>query len=262
MTTRRDAAPTDPFAFLAGVSAVLFDAGNTLLWIDHARIASILTGAGLACDETTVRVAEMRARPRLDPFLASATWRESAETTVRYAELILDGVAQGSASSSRAARDALIAEWRTLWDRPPADAHATLADLSRRGYRLGVVSNSDGGVRSRLERTGLAASLECVVDSGAVGVEKPDPRIFEMAATRLALPPAACVYVGDYFSLDVCGPRAAGMHAILLDPIGAWGDVAAPRASSLTDLVGRFPSSAPGAAVRPPRPGPPGPSGA
>jgi HAD superfamily hydrolase (TIGR01509 family) len=256
LTTRRAVRPPDAFDFLAGVSAVLFDAGNTLLWIDHARIAEILTGAGVACDEGAVRVAEMRARPRLDPFLARTTKRESAETISRYVDLILEGVTTGASSGARPsagpAKGAVIDAWRTLWVRPPADAHATLADLSRRGYRLGVVSNSSGNVLSLLEDAGLAASLACVVDSGVVGVEKPDPRIFAMAAARLALPPSACVYVGDYFSLDVVGPRAAGMHAVLLDPIGAWGDVAAPRASSLTELVSRFPATAPRA-----RPGPP-----
>ena len=30
------------FPFAARVRAVLFDAGNTLLWLDHARIAEIL----------------------------------------------------------------------------------------------------------------------------------------------------------------------------------------------------------------------------
>jgi FMN phosphatase YigB (HAD superfamily) len=75
-------------------------------------------------------------------------------------------------------------------------------------------------------------------------VEKPDPRIFGMAAERLALPPSACVYVGDFLSLDVLGARGAGMHAVLLDPIGAWDAVpaaaAAPRAASLTEFASRL----------------------
>jgi HAD superfamily hydrolase (TIGR01509 family) len=214
------APPSDSFAFVGGVSAVLFDAGNTLLWIDHARIAQILGGAGVACDETAVREAEMRARPRLDSFLAGAVRRESADTVARYAALILEGV---GAPAAGAARDALAA----------------------RGFRLGVVSNSNGSVRALLEAADLAAPLGCVVDSGVVGVEKPDPRIFAIAAERLGVAPAACVYVGDFHSLDVLGARAAGMHGVLLDPLGVWDGVAAPRVASLTELVTRLPARAP-----------------
>ena len=229
------------FAFAGDVRAVLFDAGNTLLWIDHARIAQILVRAGVVCDEASVRVAEMRARPLLDPFVASAARRESGETTSRYVDLIVDAFAP---SAPRAARDAVIAEWYALWTRPPSDAHATLATLSRRGLRLGVVSNSNGTVRALLDAAGLGASLECVIDSAVVGVEKPDPRIFAMAAERLALPPSACVYVGDFHSLDVLGARGAGMHAVLMDPIGAWAGVAAaaaaPRVASLAEFAARL----------------------
>jgi putative hydrolase of the HAD superfamily len=236
------APPSDSFAFVGGVSAVLFDAGNTLLWIDHARIAQILGGAGVACDETSVREAEMRARPRLDSFLAGAVRRESADTVARYAGLILEGV---GAPAAGAARDALLAAWYSLWVRPPADARPSLDALAARGFRLGVVSNSNGSVRALLDAADLAAPLGCVVDSGVVGVEKPDPRIFAIAAERLGVAPAACVYVGDFHSLDVLGARAAGMHGVLLDPLGVWDGVAAPRVASLTELVTRLPARAP-----------------
>jgi putative hydrolase of the HAD superfamily len=244
-------AASGDFAFAARVSAVLFDAGNTLLWIDHARIAHILGGAGVPCDEAAVRAAEMRARPRLDPFLAGAARRESADTVARYAALILDGV---GAASSRPAHDALVAAWSSLWVRPPADARASLDTLAARGFRLGVVSNSNGRVRTLLEEADLAAPLACVVDSGLVGVEKPDPRIFAIAAERLGLPPAACAYVGDFHSLDVLGARAAGMHGVLIDPLGVWDGVAAPRVASLTELVARLPARAPRGADASPRP--------
>jgi putative hydrolase of the HAD superfamily len=229
------------FAFADEVRAVLFDVGNTLMWLDHARIAEILVREGVACDEASVRTAEMRARPAIDPFLAGAAKRESRETTRRYADLVVDGVA---ASAPAAARDAVVAAWPGLWVRPPADARPTLDVLARRGFRLGVVSNSDGGVRGRLEGAGLAAPLACVVDSAVVGVEKPDARIFAAAAAELALPPAACVYVGDFHSIDVLGARGAGMHAVLMDPIGAWDGVAAaaatPRVASLSEFASRL----------------------
>jgi putative hydrolase of the HAD superfamily len=65
--------------------------------------------------------------------------------------------------------------------------------------------------------------LEFVLDSSEVGVEKPDPRIFRLALERAGLAPDEAVYVGDIYSIDVLGARAAGMGAVLLDPGQCWG---------------------------------------
>src|SRR2546423_15622480 len=67
------------------------------------------------------------------------------------------------------------------------------------------------------------SSLEFVLDSSAIGVEKPDPRIFRMALERSGLAPDEAVYIGDIYSIDVVGARAAGMQAVLLDPGRCWG---------------------------------------
>lgn len=225
------------FAFADAIRVVLFDAGNTLLWIDHARIARLLTETGLPCDEASVRSAEMRARPRLDPYLASADKRESSETFRRYLGLFEEEL---GATVSPAGRAAVLAAWPTLWSRPPQDAHGTLASLAGRGYRLGVVSNSNGTVRASLETAGLGTHLGCVLDSGDVGIEKPDPRIFAMAAERLGADASQCVHVGDLNAVDVAGARAAGMHAVLLDPDGVWPPSEAPRIASLSELLVRL----------------------
>lgn len=214
--------------------AVLFDAGNTLLWIDHGRIARMLAAEGVPASEEAVRVAEMRARPRLDPLLAGASRRESREVAARYADLVLADVADPCPPR---VREAILGGWYELWTVPGPGARETLDVLAARGLKLGVVSNSNGTVAGMLERAGLATHLGCVVDSGAVGVEKPDPRIFAIAAQRLGVAAAACVYVGDFYSIDVRGARAAGMEGVLLDPIGAWGEVDARRIASLDEVV-------------------------
>jgi len=63
-----------------------------------------------------------------------------------------------------------------------------------------------------------------------VGVEKPDPRIFGLALARAGLAPGEAAYVGDLYSVDVRGARAAGMGAVLLDPGGHWGARDCPMA--------------------------------
>ena len=245
------------FDFADGVRAVLFDAGNTLLWLDHARMAGIVAGALGPVTHAGVRAADLRARPRLDPHLRTTSRREGAGTSRRYAELIVEELGAADAKSpvtnattavnAAAARaveavDALMHVWRSLWVCPPDDAAATLDLLAARGLLVGCVSNSDGTVHTLLEAAGLASRLRCVVDSGAVGIEKPDPRIFLLAAERLRVPPGACVYLGDFLSLDVEGARAAGMHGVLIDPDDTWAQAAAhaPRVRSLTEFAARL----------------------
>jgi putative hydrolase of the HAD superfamily len=228
------------FAFADDVRAVLFDLGNTLMCIDHALLAETLRRAGVPSEEEAVRRAEIRTRPRIDAVLATSARREGREIMDALARLFLDELAAGLSSDGNA-RAACLAAWPTLWRRVPDDARATLAALRSRGLRLGVVSNTpDGGARSRLAAASLLEALEFVVDSHEMGIEKPDPRIFAHAARAMALEPSACLYVGDLFSVDVVGARAAGMHAALIDPIGVWGHVDAPRVTSLADVAVRL----------------------
>jgi putative hydrolase of the HAD superfamily len=207
--------------------------------IEHARLASVLRDAGVEASEPDVRAAEIRVRPRIDAELAVAARREGREVVARVADLFFEEL--GRPGVDGATRAAFVAAWPSLWRRVPDDARPTLAVLAARGLRLGVVSNTgDGGARSRLAEAGLVDAFEFVLDSHLVGVEKPDPRIFAMAAARLAVPAGACVYVGDLYAVDVVGARAAGMHAVLLDPGDVWAHVDAPRAASLAELASRL----------------------
>jgi putative hydrolase of the HAD superfamily len=231
-------------AFASGVRGIAFDAGNTLLWIDHARVAAIVTGAGHPVTTAAVREAEIRARPLLDPFLGKAPKRESEGVYRRHIGFILRNLGVTDEAVVGRAADAIAEVWAELWCVPPADAHDTLRALRERGYRVSCLSNSNGRVDRLLEAAELMTLLDDVVDSGAVGVEKPDPRIFTMAAERMGLRADEVVYVGDLHSIDVLGARGAGMHAVLLDPIDAWEGFDAPKVRALDDLLTWFPGPA------------------
>src|SRR5262249_61193818 len=114
------------------------------------------------------------------------------------------------------------------------------AGLTRRkapGLIRGMISNSNGTVRSILETTGLARDVDFVIDSGIVGVEKPDPRIFHLALEHARVPATAACYVGDLYSVDVIGARRAGLDAVLLDPRGYWGPRDCLLARGIDDAV-------------------------
>ncbi len=74
-----------------------------------------------------------------------------------------------------------------------------------------------------------------------MGIDKPDPRIFHLAAERMGVRPADALYVGDIFEIDVEGARAAGMHAVLLDPLWKRDDLDCDRIRAIPDLLGLLP---------------------
>jgi HAD superfamily hydrolase (TIGR01509 family) len=105
---------------------------------------------------------------------------------------------------------------RHLWSSVAARSVESLSRLRRAGLLLGVVSNSDGRVEEALRAAGLREYFDVVVDSGLMGVEKPDPRIFHAALATLGVRPEEALYVGDLYEVDVVGARAAGIEAVLL----------------------------------------------
>ena len=222
------------------VRAVIFDAGNTLLRMDYAVIADHLCARGHALSPQQVEDAELRARVRLDPHLApGATSTESAATHGRYLRYLLEHLAITDDAEIEA-----IARWRRgynlpvgLWTHADPEALPAIRRVREAGRGVGVISNSNGSVRSLLEALGLAAHLDFVIDSAVVGVEKPDPRIFHLGLRAAGVSPAEAVYVGDLYSVDVLGARAAGLDGILLDPRGFWAPRDCRTACGLADAV-------------------------
>jgi len=217
------------------VRMILFDAGNTLLRMNYEAVAEQIRHHGVPVTPDEVRVAEWRARVRLDATLAPGTSTESGSTSGRYLRYLLEGVGVTDEATVRA-----IAEWRRgynlpvgLWHLPDPDAERALRALADRAIRAAVISNSNGSVRSILTELGLARHLDFVLDSGELGVEKPDPRIFRIALERAGVEAADAVYVGDLYSVDVLGARGVGLPGILLDPGGLWGERDCPRAPGL-----------------------------
>jgi putative hydrolase of the HAD superfamily len=123
-----------------------------------------------------------------------------------------------------------------LWAKPMEGAREAIDGVAALGLRRACVSNSDGRAERHLERFGVRAGLEFVVDSAVVGIEKPDPRIFALALARLDVAPERALYVGDIRSVDEHGARAAGMRFVLLDPFGDYGAPDGPCIASIRDL--------------------------
>lgn len=92
------------------------------------------------------------------------------------------------------------------------DVLPTLTALRERGYRLGIITNGTAYNQARkIDHTGLQTYMDLVVLAGEEGIQKPDPRLFRMAAARLGVPCECCVFVGDNPHADIQGARDAGM---------------------------------------------------
>ena len=214
--------------------AVLFDAGNTLLFLDHPRMAAAvgaaldlpLTGPALAAGAALAARA-MEAR-RLDDRARANAYLEAL--------FLQAGVPPERLPEVRDCLTALHGE-RHLWSGTATDTHDALARLRAAGLRLGVVSNSDGRVAEALEAAGLRAYFDVVVDSALAGVEKPDPAIFRAALEVLDIPPAEALYVGDLYEVDVIGAQAAGIPAVLLVPAGVPRPTGCATVGSLEELA-------------------------
>lgn len=80
-----------------------------------------------------------------------------------------------------------------------------------------MVSNYTSDLLEYLKEMQLADYFEAIVISETVGVEKPDPRIMEIALGEMGLSPEKCLYVGDH-PFDVLCARRAGMDCAWLAP--------------------------------------------
>jgi 5'-nucleotidase len=99
----------------------------------------------------------------------------------------------------------------------PMEGALPLIHQLLRSVKAGVISNSLPDVQyGKLRTLGLTDLLSCIVLSEEFGIRKPDPRIFQHAAELLKVQTSECLFVGDSFSADIVGAKAAGMLACWL----------------------------------------------
>ena len=123
-----------------------------------------------------------------------------------------------------------------IWQAYP-EAAEVCRRLQAAGLELGVVSNGSITVESLLSQAGLLSFFPVVVASQSLGIQKPDPRIFAWALDKLGVEAHQALYVGDLYEVDVLGARAAGLAAVLVDRQGGDGNRDCPVIRSLEELI-------------------------
>jgi putative hydrolase of the HAD superfamily len=217
--------------------ALLLDAGNTVVFLDIAAVATLLGRHGWRAGQDDLE----RALPAANQsYVARLTeggdhedgWAEFMRGWLRAAGLDAAAAIAG-ARALRAEQDRF-----NLWRLVPEGIRQAIAALRAVGIPVGLVSNSEGKLGALLDRVGLDRAFDVVIDSGLEGVRKPDPEIFLRACSRIGVPPVDALYAGDIPEIDVRGALHAGLRAALVDPYGLYPDFAeAPRFASLPDLA-------------------------
>ena len=110
---------------------------------------------------------------------------------------------------------ALVDELDQLARRQKANSRKVLLQLKER-LPLVLVSNFYGNLAAVLSDYGLADLFGHVVESAAVGVRKPDPRIFMLGVEALGLSPQQVMVVGDSMKNDIRPARSIGCHTVWL----------------------------------------------
>lgn len=206
-----------------GRRGLLIDFGGVLTTSVFASFAAFEQAEGL---ERLAIARLLRDDPRAAALVATLETGEAADASFEAEFAALLGVAPHGLIR-RLLRGA----------RPEPDMIAAVRALRRAGVRTALVSNSWGAASYPEEL--LSDLFDAVVISGQVGLRKPNPAIYRMAAEKLGLDPAQCVFVDDL--PNNLGPAARlGMGVIRhTTPAATIAELAAAFGVDLSSVGGR-----------------------
>lgn len=220
------------------IQTVFLDAGGVLVFPNWSRVSDALARHGVIVPPAVLAAADPHGKKRLDhgDHIQATNDQQRGWT---YFNLVLTeaGVELSDATAAGLRELNEYHQTANLWETVPDDVRPALETLRRRGYRLVVVSNANGRLRHLFERVGLIDAVDALFDSCDEGVEKPDPRFFNIALQRTNSTPETTVHVGDLYHVDVVGARAAGIRPVLLDIAGLYQGCDCARVRSLDGLI-------------------------
>jgi HAD superfamily hydrolase (TIGR01549 family) len=204
---------------------LLFDAGGTLVFPDQSFLIQQAWAHGVELTHEQLFSGYYRLIHRLDCEARNGGGFPNHSWPERYAYALFETL-RIDTSVTHAVAQAFEARHRSrnLWAFTFDWVRKTLSFLDAQGYRMSVISNSDGRTAEVFQDLGLDHYFECIFDSALLGKEKPDPAVCELALRELNLQPADALYIGDFYEADVRGANRAGLGALHLDPLGLYAD--------------------------------------
>jgi HAD superfamily hydrolase (TIGR01549 family) len=214
--------------------AVTFDYGQTLAELDTAFLARRVAERGASVSQENLDRAGPAAWQAYDAAKRRGETGHDAWASFMTALLTGAGVSGQAHTDAEVTSQLVDFLWseqprNNLWRRAIAGMSDLCAELAVRGVRLGIVSNSEGRLAELLDSMDLHRFFSVVADSGVLGIEKPDPRIFEWTAAGLEVSTNELIHVGDAWAADVEGALGVGARAIWITPT--------PKSRTLPDRV-------------------------
>ena len=203
--------------------AVTFDFGQTLAELDHDFMQVRAHTFGAELDPVASHAATVTA---WHAYGAAKSLGHARAWQAMMVEILRGGgVRKIRAEAADPAYAEKIAQlfWdaqptHNLWRKPITGMFELVTELGERQVPVGIISNSEGHLAELVEELGHRALFPVIIDSGRVGVDKPNPRIFELASEALGVPLAEIVHVGDAWEADVLGALAVGAKAVWYAP--------------------------------------------
>jgi putative hydrolase of the HAD superfamily len=218
----------------ARIETVLFDAAGTLIELRESvgsSYARVARAHGVEQPARRLDDAFRRVFPQAPPLVfpeaagaeIDACERQWWRAVVRSTFLAADGTA--GFEDFDGFFDALYSEFSRpeAWC-PRRGCHTMLAELRRRGLRLGIVSNFDRRLHALLAGLEIAPLIDAIVLPSDAGAEKPAREIFEFALSRLGAAASTSVFIGDSEIEDLRGARALGMRTIDVTSLANFDD--------------------------------------
>jgi putative hydrolase of the HAD superfamily len=212
---------------------LIFDAGGVLVFPNFDFLAQIANRVGIATSPQEIAEQHAKLFRAFDEHVVQHHQFPAIDYFPDLFKRVTDSVDKVQSALERileAQKD------QHLWATTQPWVGEALRKLKRQGYQMAVISNSEGTVEQILEEVDLRDNFEIVIDSFVVGVEKPDPRIFEIALERLEWDHTDTIYIGDIFYIDIWGANRAGLGAIHLDKMGLYDGWEGERIPSLREL--------------------------
>jgi FMN phosphatase YigB (HAD superfamily) len=204
---------------------LLFDAGGTLVFPDQSFLIKKAREHGIELTHEQLfqgycqLIYSLDQETRKQGSFPHDPWPQG------YAQALFETLGVGDAAAHVVVQAAVARhQHRNLWTFTFNWVPETLFLLAAQGYRMSVISNSDGRTAEVFRDLNLAHYFERIFDSNLLAMEKPDPALFELALHELNLQPGDALYIGDTFEVDVRGANQAGLGALHLDPLGLYTD--------------------------------------
>ena len=142
-------------------------------------------------DDTFRKTLEVKLQLEMDYLVAHGFWAADEAMVAQKREAVLADVYQRVLNITAHSRE-------------------VLARLQAMGRPMVVVSNFYGNVNAVLKEFRFDNLFVDVIESAAVGIRKPDPKIFQLGVEALGLPAEEVLVTGDSIDKDIVPARELG----------------------------------------------------